>query len=150
MVISTLDVGCGDKEDFHYFNCTEEIVHVDVADSRFSDVRCDGQFLPFRSKCFDRVFSRLVIEYTDNPALFLRELIRTSKHEVTVVTPHRFSRIMRAAHAKHQLTKSWFHRTLKFFIHNITFEFGLFRLDTEIPVPFSVPKFIIVRIKVDG
>jgi len=148
--MKTLDVGCGDVGDFHYFNCSEDIVYVDVADSRISDVKCDGQHLPFRNKSFDKVFSRLVIEYADNPELFLKELIRTTRHEVTVITPHRFSRIRRARHAKHQLTKGWFSRTLKFFVHNITFEFGLFRFDTELPIPFTVPKFIVVNIKVDG
>ena len=152
--LQTLDVGCGHRiGDFHYFDCREDVTYVDVTVSRlnkqFLNVQCDGQFLPFRNNSFDKVFSRLVIEYADDPELFLRELIRVAWHEVVVVTPHRFSRMKKAAHAKHQLTMKWFHKILENYVHNVSFEFGLFRLGTESPVLFTVPKFIVVRIKTD-
>jgi len=151
-MLETLDVGCGYRQDdFHYFDCRENVTYVDLQVSSFNkpflDVQCSGQFLPFRNKSFNKVFSRLVIEYADDPELFLRELIRVAWHEVIVITPHRFSRLKKA-HVKHQLSKNWFHKLLQNYVHNVTFEFGLFRLDTESPVLFTVPKFIVVRVKV--
>lgn len=50
----------------------------------------DGQFLPFRSKVFDEVYSKGVIEHTSRPQLFFMEMIRTSKDKVKLICPHRF------------------------------------------------------------
>lgn len=49
----------------------------------------DGCYLPFRDNCFDLVISNHVIEHVFKPFLFLKELIRVSKHRIEIKLPHR-------------------------------------------------------------
>lgn len=153
--MDTLNVGCGyRRSDFHYVNRSENIIHVDVNVSKFNKrfihVQCDGQHLPFKNDCFDKVFSRLVIENVDAPTLFLAEQLRVAREEVVVIAPHRLCRLRKPSHEKHKFNIAWFHGTLQNFVHTVSLEFGLFRLDTNLPVPITVPKFIVVRILKNG
>ena len=42
-------------------------------------VIAEGEHLPFRDKSFDFVIASHVLEHTDNPRRFLKELVRVSK-----------------------------------------------------------------------
>jgi len=117
----SLDVGCGFRP--------QGDVNVDISRSKWNPqtnvreelrniklipnfVQADGQFLPFRDKIFETVLSRETIEHVDNPFLFLSELIRVSKNEVMLTTPHRFCPRMNPFH-KYHFTKTWFVKALR-------------------------------------
>ena len=79
-------------------------VNVDLFDPRFAGegsfkrdprsikncVMADGQYLPFRSNVFEKVYSKGVIEHTAKPLLFFKEMIRTSKNRIVLICPHRY------------------------------------------------------------
>ena len=50
----------------------------------------DGQYLPIRNKVFEESYSKGVIEHTENPSLFLKEMVRVSKTYFKLIVPHRF------------------------------------------------------------
>jgi len=76
-------------------------------------VLASGEFLPFQSDCFERVVSFEVIEHANNPMQFLHELIRVSKSEIVVSTPHRYSISAKMPFHKHFFTRSWFVQACK-------------------------------------
>ncbi|MCP8309298.1 MAG: class I SAM-dependent methyltransferase [archaeon] len=71
-------------------------------------VRADGCFLPFKSNCFRLVYSAHTIEHSDNPTLFLRELVRVAKEKVIVKCPHRKGHQAKMPFHKWYLDENWF------------------------------------------
>lgn len=83
-----LDVGCGNmprgdvnvdlyiNEDFHR-DARGRILTERI--SIFIFIRADALYLPFRDKVFEKSLSSHTIEHTDNPILFLQELLRVGK-----------------------------------------------------------------------
>lgn len=51
-------------------------------------VLCDAQHLSFKSNYFDEVFCSHVIEHVKNPIKCLNELVRVSKCDIEIITPH--------------------------------------------------------------
>lgn len=98
---SILDVGCGNKAR-GTVNCDLYVKDVYKHRSDGTDVLvtkgipnfvcCDARFLPFKTDCFDIVFSGQVIEHFTEPLKFLCELSRVCKvgGVVNVETVHRF------------------------------------------------------------
>lgn len=119
-----LDVGCG--------NYPKGNVNCDVNKAlRKIDnfVLCDGQFLPFKTGSFEIVYSTHVIEHVDNPCLMTKELLRTSKNQIIIYTPHIFSyssrgipffrRLTKFTYHKYAFTRGYWHILLKNFKHSI-------------------------------
>jgi ubiquinone/menaquinone biosynthesis C-methylase UbiE len=114
----TLDVGCGDKPSGSV-NCD-----LFVSDGKHREnktvlkpknipnfIVCDVKHLPFRSNCFDLVFSSHVIEHIPNPALMLSEMDRVSRNRVKVICPHGFGdRLARRDKKLHinSMSGAWF------------------------------------------
>jgi SAM-dependent methyltransferase len=84
---SLLDVGCGT----HVWEATDYTVHgcdvVPVERPRFRRVEPDAP-LPYRTDQFDVAMAAEVIEHTENPWLFVRELCRVAKRRVIISTPN--------------------------------------------------------------
>ena len=121
MVTRCLDVGCG----FSHFHKKRECLNIDIRKAPFISVICDGQWLPFRSKTFEKVFCSHVIEHVPHPDKLLRELIRVARDFLYVECPHRFSFNAKYDSGNkydkhlHAFRCSWFHEALKKFPHHI-------------------------------
>lgn len=70
-----------------------------------------GESIPIRSGLFDYVFSSHVIEHSNNPQIFLKEMYRMTKDMgvIRIICPHRFepSRGIKKHHVNHFNLK-WF------------------------------------------
>ena len=53
---------------------------------------CSGEFLPFRNRTFELVYSHHVIEHVNKPHLFLSECKRVSDFKIIIVCPHRYGK----------------------------------------------------------
>jgi SAM-dependent methyltransferase len=119
----SLDVGCGDKprgtvncdlylnQTFHRENRTR------INLSRIPNfVKCDAQYLPFKSNCFEEVICSHLIEHVKNPYLLLDELMRVCKSKgiVYLSLPHRFSKNAKNAGHIHFFSRRWFENNLKY------------------------------------
>jgi len=144
----TLDVGCGDnpKGDVNcdiYREVNPQVLGVKsvaVNPKRISNfVLASGLCLPFRSDCFDEVYSRGVIEHVDEPQRFLSELIRVSKRIVRVLAPHRYGSKSRGTFHQAFLNVQWFSKVLKDYGHEIDCTYRRFPL-------FFLPDWISVSI----
>lgn len=80
--------------------------------------------LPFNCDFFYMVYSRHVLEHTDNPIKALKELIRVSKKYVVVITLHRYSvGAKQPKHHKSFFNVKWFGKVL---IHlNVQFNISI-------------------------
>lgn len=98
-MFEVLDVGCGirprgDVNLDRFMN--ETTIHISRPKPMFingktmrNPVKADAQYLPFRPRVFDEVFSDNVVEHLDNPSQAVEEMIRVSKRKVTFIVPHR-------------------------------------------------------------
>lgn len=149
-----LEVGAG-KHAWHRRRFVRNIIYTDVEKTYFNrkylHVICDGQYLPFRNGSFDEVYSRLVIEFAENPYLFLRECIRVAQRQVTVITWHRLSRLVKPKGVKNKFSPKWFKIALQKFDNEVNVEYGFFRISTHIPIPFlTTSTFIVVKVWKNG
>ncbi|MFX1464972.1 MAG: methyltransferase domain-containing protein [Promethearchaeota archaeon] len=111
-----LDVGCGadPSGDINIDVTTEyENKNRNLRIKTSADVIADGNFLPFKDLCFDKVVSRHVIEHTKTPFRFLKELIRVCKKKVELTCPHRFSGLAKGKNHESYLNKTWFVKACK-------------------------------------
>jgi ubiquinone/menaquinone biosynthesis C-methylase UbiE len=92
---TVLEVGCGSASMSHFFR---EYIGVDpslyalkVARKNGAEylVRAVGEYLPFRDKCFDYVFSQGLIEHLEDPVQVLKEKVRVAKRKVFFSVPRR-------------------------------------------------------------
>jgi SAM-dependent methyltransferase len=74
-----LDVGCGVKPYFPYFERAVEYVGVDIAESPYADVVGRVESLPLADAGFDLVLCIQVLEHSDDPAQAVRELHRVTR-----------------------------------------------------------------------
>lgn len=49
-----------------------------------------GEYLPIRDNVFEKAYSKGVIEHTENPSKFLKEMFRVTKDYIKIIVPHRF------------------------------------------------------------
>lgn len=153
MSYGILEVGSGSHSGHSKLHTVKSVIYADVRVTDFNrkllHVCCDGQHLPFRNGSFKIVFSRGVIEYVDNPMLFLKEMLRVAKKYASVITPHRFGRVTIPKGVKYKFGAKWFRQlgqTEKFNV-DMRIEYGLFRLTQDIAIPFVMaPRFLIVRL----
>ena len=104
MVGDSLNVGCG----FTSFAG----VNVDVDRSVLPDLVCDGMYLPFKDKAFERVFCFQVIEHVVDPFRLVRECLRVCWDKVIVRCPHYLGDKFRGnkwGH-RHFFSRRWFNR----------------------------------------
>ena len=115
-----LDVGCGERPKGN----VNVDLFVEETSQRFCKrglntrvipnfIKASISHLPFSDNTFETVLCFHVVEHTDNPIESLRELIRVSKRNIVVKTPHRFSKTacLNPWH-KHTFNKTWFLKAL--------------------------------------
>ena len=71
MCEEALDIGCGTRK--------EGTVNVDINPAVGPDVACDGHFLPFRNRTFEKCILRHALEHTSNPDKLMSECHRILK-----------------------------------------------------------------------
>lgn len=74
-----LDVGCG--------VCSRADVRLDIHKTEAANILADAQFLPFRSRVFDSVWSISVLEHIPEWSQALQEILRVSKDKVLLEVP---------------------------------------------------------------
>lgn len=138
MNVLKLDVGCGNRPegdvncdlyitDVGHRTAKRNSLSVDRSRSDFhidfkqvpNFVLCDAMHLPFRTGCFDEVVSNSVIEHISEPQMFLKELLRVSSFQVTILCPHRLGEAISGGlhnrfHLQH-LNISWFSKVAKIY-----------------------------------
>lgn len=151
---SVLDVGCGFRPK-GYVNV--DIHRNDNPETEFAEkgdvkkipnfIQCDGQYMPFRDSIFEIAYSYHVIEHVQNPFLFLKEIVRVSKCEIIIRTPHKLCRKANPYHKQH-FTKTWFAKALKKLgISNYEINYSNFSYYPHHFISlFKVPKEISIRI----
>jgi ubiquinone/menaquinone biosynthesis C-methylase UbiE len=93
-----LDVGCG-QSGTGDVNC--DLYIVDYLNHRHNEtvtrietlripnfLVCHAQFLPFKDKSFEEVFSSQLIEHTENPYAVVKEFMRVSSSKINIETVH--------------------------------------------------------------
>lgn len=114
----SLDIGCGDYKrgnvGIDKYRFSPEIGAQTHFFKTKADVIAIGEYLPFKSECFDRIVSFHVIEHSANPELFLKEAIRVCKNGgfIIIRCPHRFSRGAKKPFHKQYLSLKWFSHVL--------------------------------------
>ena len=75
-----LNIGCG-SQTFGDIKC-------DIYPSEAADIICDALYLPFRSECFNIVYSKTVFEHLNNPLNALTEQKRVLRRggQIIVIT----------------------------------------------------------------
>lgn len=83
----------------------------------------DALHLPFKTSCFETVYSRHVIEHVSDPSLFIKEAMRVARRKVEIIAPHRYKRAKLKLHQleahKHFFNVKWFQRALRKHRHEI-------------------------------
>jgi len=74
-----LNVGCGSD--------SRGDVRLDIQKTEAANILADAQFLPFRSKVFDFVFSLSVLEHIPSWSQALQEILRVSRGRVLLEVP---------------------------------------------------------------
>lgn len=74
-------------------------------------VKCDAHCLPFRTRSFNIVISRHVLEHLDNPLVALEEWARVAENCVKVAVPSLYSEATQETSSLHKY--SWSYWTLK-------------------------------------
>jgi SAM-dependent methyltransferase len=75
-----LDVGCG-KKPYQPFFLSKSSMYIgaDIEPSRFVDVICSGERLPFKDNTFSAVLSTQVLEHMSEPKMMANEVFRVLK-----------------------------------------------------------------------
>jgi len=129
--VRTLDIGCG------FLNChylVPNALHCDIQRTRFVDVICDIQNLPFKNESFENVYALHILEHIDRPIEALHELIRVARKLIEVEVPHRFSSNAKQdsenPYDRHRWSfrSNWFHKVLKNIRHHIDVRYFFPRL----------------------
>jgi len=123
-IFRRLDIGCGSdpKGNVNLDLYPEYTIHrgfktkIDTKKTR-NFVKGDSLHLPFKNKAFSIVYSKNVIEHTDNPIQFIRECMRVANKEVELSLPHRYDRrglnLRQAKAHKHYFSMKWIKEALK-------------------------------------
>lgn len=102
-------MGCGDE--------LRGTINVDIKKPPFKPwkpfILANGQNLPFQNDIFSETLCHHVIEHVDDPFKLIDELLRVTKHKVTLTCPFRFSGYAKAPDHKHQFNKTWFRKVLE-------------------------------------
>ena len=113
-----LDVGCGDHPqgtlNVDLYRYTTHARDQKRLTKTKADIIADGNYLPFQDNIFTTVIATQVIEHTDTPFRFLRELIRVSHSLIQIACPHRYSGSAKLPHHVSYFNRSWFARASHF------------------------------------
>ncbi|HEY2777588.1 MAG TPA: class I SAM-dependent methyltransferase [Gaiellaceae bacterium] len=73
-----LDVGCGDKPYYPFFNTAADYTGLDVQQNPNADLHGAAEAIPAPDDAFDLVICTQVLEHADDPALAVREMHRVT------------------------------------------------------------------------
>ena len=76
--LRVLDVGCGVKPYYPYFEAAAEYVGLDIVENPAADVTGAVEAMPLPDASFDVVLCNQVLEHADDPAAAVRELRRVT------------------------------------------------------------------------
>lgn len=95
-----LDVGCGEKPYYPFFtNYSSIYVGIDLNKTKFVDVICCAQYLPFKDHTFEIVICTQVLEHVEAPNIVIENIFNKLKkegflflstHGIWMVHPHPF------------------------------------------------------------
>lgn len=84
--LKVLDIGCGNKPYYLFFKGkTDEYIGMDIFKSDPVDCIAVGEYLPFKSNCFDTIISTQVLYRVDDPIRFIGEIYRCLKKDGVVL-----------------------------------------------------------------
>lgn len=88
--LDIIDVGCGDKPYFNLFkNIANKYIGVDIKPGKCVDAVATGENLPFPPESFDLAISFQVLEHSNDPVKFVKELKRVlRKDSFALVSTH--------------------------------------------------------------
>ena len=72
----------------------------------------DAKFLPFKERCFRKVYCLEVLEHVPKPQLVIKELLRVAKQEIHILTPHRLAQGLKHEFHINYFNVKWFDKFL--------------------------------------
>jgi SAM-dependent methyltransferase len=114
-----LDVGCGNIKrgdiNIDLGFVTDEVLQEGKPIRIYPDMLASGDYLPFIDNCFETVIAFHVIEHSNTPLKFLKELLRVSSRDVFIRVPHKDGRIATMPYHVSLFNEQWFESAVPIF-----------------------------------